>query len=864
MRREINPEIKQERKNKIMEFLKSMIFPLVLFLIIAAGIFTIFTYQNKEKEEEIIPVHAFGGDTTPIVLENDKLKLTMDPTTTQFELLVKETDAVWFSNPADAKDDPTALSAEIGKLQSLVAMQYSNQAGLETLYDSYSFSVANGIYEITYDENSIQIDFSLGKVKKTFVVPPVITEEDWNKFVGQMAEKDATMVRDYFKKYDINNLGKNDDKEQLLKDYPVLENSVIYVFRKTTKEGTAKGIQDRFAAVGYTYEDYVHDKEQDLSESADEASVFNLSLILKLEDDELIAEMPFSSLEYPSDQPIYMVSILPYFGCGGKSDSGFLFVPEGGGSTIKFNNGRTVQPTYVSNVYGWNKCITRDSLVTDTLSYFPVYGISKGGNSFICIMEDGASYGAVRADISGKTNSYNYVNALYTVSDREKFDVGKIANTDVYKYAVPNPDEKIVLRYRFVNSPDYVNMAKNYREYMLENYGAYMTKSDSTSTPVTVEIIGAIDKVKQILGVPVSRPLGLTTFNEAEQMIETISNAGIDNLSVKLSGWCNGGVYQKVLNHVNLVSDLGNKKDFMSLTNKAQELGIDLYLNGVTMYAYDSNIFNGFNSFTDGAKLISKDRAKMHQYSRITYAEREGTTPYYLVHTDNAIEYTNTLVETAEKYGTGVSFEDKGMDLGADYYVKNTTTREASKNIDEAEFKRIADSGTKIMVNMGNDYAIPYADMITNMDYRGKEYTVLDDFVPFYQIALHGYVDYTGESINLCGNPEEEILASAEYGGGLAFTFMDENPFTLQKTLYTEYYGAEFDAWYDRMVEIYTRYNNELGHTFNQQIKDHKKLHDDIALTVYEDGTKVYVNYGFEEARVNGVTIGARDYKVVK
>ena len=66
------------------------------------------------------------------------------------------------------------------------------------------------------------------------------------------------------------------------------------------------------------------------------------------------------------------------------------------------------------------------------------------------------------------------------------------------------------------------------------------------------------------------------------------------------------------------------------------------------------------------------------------------------------------------------------------------------------------------------------------------------------------------------------------------------------------------------MVEIYTRYNNELGHTFNQEMSGHEQISATVSCTTYEDGTKVYVNYGYTDTSADGVTIPARDYKVVR
>jgi hypothetical protein len=44
----------------------------------------------------------------------------------------------------------------------------------------------------------------------------------------------------------------------------------------------------------------------------------------------------------------------------------------------------------------------------------------------------------------------------------------------------------------------------------------------------------------------------------------------------------------------------------------------------------------------------------------------------------------------------------------------------------------------------------------------------------------------------------------------------------------------------------------------------HDNLTETVSCTEYEDGTKVYVNYGYEDYTDAGVTVPARDYKVVR
>ncbi len=336
-------------------------------------------------------------------------------------------------------------------------------------------------------------------------------------------------------------------------------------------------------------------------------------------------------------------------------------------------------------------------------------------------------------------------------------------------------------------------------------------------------------------------------------------------MSVKLTGWMNGGVQQKLLKKAKPVSDLGGKKALKKLIQYADENQIDLYLDGITDYAYDSDIFDGFLVFTDSARFVNKDKAEIYPYSTVTYAKREKQKPHYLLKASLASQMADNLVEAADRYDANVSFAEIGMELNSDYYKNNPVSRQQVLDNQEAKLKAIRDSGMKVMVNMGNNYAVPYCSVVTNMDLNGSDYSILDGTAPVYQMAIHGYVNYTGQSLNMTQNYEEELLQSAEYGAGLAFTLMKESEFTLQNTMYTKYFGIQYDAWHDKLMEIYTRYNKELGHTFNQRIIDHKMITDKLTCTEYEDGTKVYVNYSYDEAITpEGDKVPLRDYFVTK
>ena len=851
-----------ERLEAFKKGLKDFLIPLIFIGVVALSVFLILKFQGSGDEEEIIEIRSYDGEEEDIVLENDALKLTMDSVTTQFNILVKDSGKVWYSNAQNTDTDGIALATERDRLNATIDLVYSDSAGVDTSLNSFGHSAKNGTYEIEYDDSSITVRYSIGDLEKEYVIPPVMTKTIYEKFVGSMGASEKELVNQYYKKYDIKKLGKKDNKEELIERFPVIESEVIYAFREGTNETQKKKLQRYFEEAGFTYEDYLETKELDMGSKSTDKPVFNVTVKYTLSGDELLVEVPLKEIEYRKDYPIYSLSPLPFFGAAGKEDEGFLFVPEGGGALIDFNNEKTSLNMYYANMYGWDYGISRKDLVHDTRVFFNTFGVSEGNDSFLCIMDEGRAYAAVRADTAGKTNSYNYVDAIYTMLAREQYDVTGLSQGEVYSYLWELPDEKITQRYRFISSGNYTDMAKSYAGYLKDTYKDAYTLKNETAAPVSVEIIGAVDKVKQIVGVPVSRPLPLTTYAEASQMVSELKGGGMDNLSVRLTGWCNGGLKQKMLKYIRPISSLGGKSGLSKFIDSSKASGVNLYLDGATMYERDSNIFNGFFSFRDAARFITKERAVQHEFSHITYASREFTDPYYLLHATVADKMADNLQSYASGYGVGASFYDIGKDIAADYYRKGIRTRQSSLDDQTERFKSLYENGTPFMTQMGNEYAALYSTIVTGMDLKGSEYTIIDHYIPFYQMAIHGYVDYTGEPVNLCGDAEREILLSARYGAGLSFAFMKADAFVTQKTLYSKLYGASYDSWKDRAFETYNRYNSEMGHVFGMEMTGYENLTDDVSVTEYADGTKVYVNTGYNDYEADGTTVPARDYVV--
>ncbi|NLZ82301.1 MAG: hypothetical protein GX915_01390, partial [Clostridiales bacterium] len=543
-------------------------------------------------------------------------------------------------------------------------------------------------------------------------------------------------------------------------------------------------------------------------------------------------------------------------------DEGYLLIPEGNGSIITFNNGKNTMNSYYSDIYGWDDALKRNVLIDESRADFPVFGIAKNGNSVLCILEDYGAVASIEADVSGRSNSYNYANATYTIIHSAPMNVSAKSAAAVVLYEKNKPQGSVKQRYSFLNSDDYVDMAIEYREYLLERY-PNMKKKEDTSTPVNITVLGAIDKIKQKFGVPMSVPIALTTYNEATEILKDLDNLGFENLSIKYSGWMNGGLKHNSLKRIKPVSELGGEKAFKKFIQLSKELNIPVYLEGRMEYAYDNSLFDSFVINRDAAKYATREIVKLRPFSELWFGEDTMKDYYYLYKPQVTLKAIDNLWESVDRYAAnGLAFYDIGHYLSGDYNPKNNITRQEVINMQQDKMQEVTASGKGIIVNHGNDYVIPYVDFITNMDFKGNIYHIIDYAVPFYSIAIHGLVNYSGKAVNLAENYEDMVLKSAETGAGLSFTFMKEPVSTLQESNYTSYFAADYDQWIDKAYEIYSRYEEELGHCFNQYITDHEKLSDKVFVTSYEDGTKVYVNYSNIDFINNDVNVPARDYIV--
>lgn len=880
---------------------------LIVLAALAALVIFVFIpiYTEKEPESGRTPVlHAYADEDTPVTISNGILTMEMDRSNTHFTIRKEGSDQVWYSNPADWDYDPeknTLHDSENHYLvgSTLTLTYHKNGKAKDDTLPNFGYSIKNRNYLITVDEEncSIRVDYAIGEIDRDYIIPIAMTEARYNELVDKMTEagfskQDAKKVKDKYSKKDPAKL-KEDEKASLIERGIIIGDEILYVYKADLDNALNKDKTEKyFKRLGYNMAERDIDDVNITERKINAKNFYNVSVIYTLKDGDLIVEVPYDDILYDANHPPTSLAVLPMFGSADTNTEGFILVPDGSGGIIPYTDGSIESyNNYYTNFYGQDYGEERTEAISEAKNAFCVFGMSQKNGSFICMIEGASAYGGIFADTAGnKKHNYNYAYCDYKLLHFGDFQLGGTSTERVLMFEKVLDDAKIVQRYRFLDGNSYSDMATAYGDY-LRSLDEYQDAKASEDMPVNVELIGAINKVVPKLGVPVDSVVATTTFDQSREIIDDLS--GIKNLNIRMTGWFNGGVRQKVITGVNVLNELGGQKGMDRLISEAEEKGVSLYFDGISCFAYDSDLSEGFMPYMHAARFATKEVVTLYSYNIVTFLQDKNADNYYLVKPKIASEYADRLIESLGKAKAGgVAFRDIGNLLSADYYYKEPVAREDVKAMNVDTLKKTQDQGLKISIKEGNDYALPYADLVTDMNLSGNGHTLIERSVPFYQIAVHGLKDYTGEAANLSGDYRKMILESAEYGAGLSYSFMKSDASVLQDTAYSCYTGSSYDRWKEEFLKTVQAYQEDMKGLNGQRIVRHEYLpkikaeavedpaegsddeaeaaqdvaeeyNDKVRMTVYEDGTIVYVNYSnVQYITKDGVEIPGNSYLV--
>lgn len=633
-----------------------------------------------------------------------------------------------------------------------------------------------------------------------------------------------------------------------------------------TKQFKFEGIQNGVRII-YTIGETKPIVNPDTGEET-ENTYFEIPLEYRLDGDSVVASVPTRGIVEHGNCYVYRIHLLRNFGCGTLEDEGYIVVPNGSGSIIRFNTEKKNVTAYAQSIYDVDPMVASYTAMENTSpARLPYYGISKGNTNILATVEGGASFASINAYISGMMNSYNFAFPIYTIRNSDNLANFGNATTDVNVMEEDMYDANLSVRFTFMDSEHkgYSGMATYIREKLIAE-GKLEQLQATTDIPFYYDIISGVKETAHFLGAQYLHTFAMTTFDEAGEIADELAAKGVKNQVMNLQGWFNGGYYNDAPHDIRVTSKLGGRSGLSDLNSKMKELNSKLYAD--VLFQKISFGDKHFNYKSEGSRYYGSGYVAAFGLLDPTALRNTGSLNYYenrydLLSPKFLNRYVDKFTKKFAKVDVdGIGLRDLGNTLVSDKFHANITDREQALNIVVGQFDTIAKTGKNVLIDSPNGYAMTYADDIINVPYKGNDFFICDESIPFYQMILHGYVNYSSEILNDENEDhfDELILHLLETGTSPHFQFTKQEASEMKETGLNRFYSTTFDVMEATAVELYNDVNAVLKNVTNATIVNHE-ISGDLRAVTYSNGVVIYINYGNYEGTVNGVTVPAKSYR---
>lgn len=597
---------------------------------------------------------------------------------------------------------------------------------------------------------------------------------------------------------------------------------------------------------------------------------FEIPLEYRLDGDGLNVSIPVCAIKEYGNATVARIQLLRYMGAADNTEEGYIVVPNGSGSLIRFNNGKTTAASYSQYIYDIDPMAANYTTTENVISAkLPIYGICRKDRSLLISVEDGASTSVVTAGISGVYNDYNYAYTTFVIRNVDNLRMFGDSTQDVYVIE-PNPyDINLTVRYTFLTEEysGYSGLANYYRERLIAE-GKLTPMKEDGDIPFYYDIIAAAKETDHFLGVQYLHTFSMTTFEEAGKISDDLASSGIHNQVMNLQGWFNGGYYHDTADKIKVLWKLGGKSGLEKLQEKVSanngRMYLDVAFQEVT-FADDDFQYNAEGSRYYGAGYV----ASFGQVNPTTLRNTSGLgfyeTKYDLLSPKFLPRYVQKFAKKIKNYDVyGISLRDLGDELHSDKRRTNVISREEALDIVLGQLEVLKATDKKMMMEAANAYAFAYASDIINAPVEDNSYAIIDENIPLYEMVIHGCISYSTELLNYDDAEDMTltILQAIEAGAAPHYVFTWDKSSDMKNTGMNRYYATTYEVWKEEAVAVYGQINDALKYVSGSVIVRHEILDDGVRKVTYDNGVTVYINYSDKAQTVDGLEIPAMWYRL--
>ena len=557
-------------------------------------------------------------------------------------------------------------------------------------------------------------------------------------------------------------------------------------------------------------------------------------------------------------QSVMNVALLPFMGAAGSDDEGYLIIPDGSGALIHFNNGRTGAAIYQQDVYGRDDALTIRKAATTTYDVnMPLFGIVRNGRALMAVVENGDYQAQLNAMVNGQLTGYSnaYFAVQYIHMEANTIMPGSEHSTDVMLPTNTFRDMgNFTVRYYplAAENATYADVAAAYRAQL------GLKESIADASTQQLEMVASIPSIDTFLGVPYESVRVLTSYEQAAQTLRDFAAEGLNDLTLRYTGWSKQSVRGKMVTGLDLDNRLGGKKAFDGLRQAVKETGAEMVLAVDLIDIYEDG--NGYWSLFAATDSVNSTAKQVPEFLQSTgYQDPEGK-PWYLLSPDKVPEAARKLAENLSGQVDGVSLSMLGNTVYSSF-GKTGISRTSAGMYWQQALETLSGKIQTLSAKTASAYAFPYIEQVDATPCASSRFEVTDMEIPFYQMVTHGAMALYTEPVNEDGNVRKALLRAIEYGMYPSWRVIAGDTALLSGTDYASWHAASLDAWREEIKNT-AAWMAPLGVYAGMQMTGHEQVTATLSVTTYANGDMVLVNYGSEDAEHLGVTVPALGYAI--
>lgn len=613
-----------------------------------------------------------------------------------------------------------------------------------------------------------------------------------------------------------------------------------------------------------------------------------ISLYITFHDNKITYDIKHSEIKGKGLETLLAIKISPFLGASGGSVKyyneeldgydtenavrkyqipGYVFVPDGSGSLIRFADNNAAFMPYMGSVYGKDPAQDRvfDTFLTDVVPLkqpvMPVFGIAHGNlqAAFVAYAEKGAEFLEITVMPEEQINDYTFAYPRFVVNS-EYWQIFNKRGEGFFTLMKEPNNMDITMTYEFLSgdgsdgSPkaDYTGMAQAYRKHLIETGVLTEKQSEFSSIPLRLDFIMS-DSKKGIVG---TDEVVVTTVEDVDQILDSIrEELKITNINAGLYGWQKKGETFSKVDSKKYSRAVGTKRKFIQLIESQLEKGIDI------SYARDYSTINkkATSYYQTATRHVSSHYIDINKFDilpdntpigNFSIATPKKTASWFLKNSKAFSKYANSITAGGISNVLTSNYNSDGVE---------TTSTEAIAMYEDA-MKQTKELGLKVNLEAPNMYLWKYTDRYLSSPVGTSQYVFETDAVPFLQMVLHGTMESYAPYSNFSFYTQSDILKIIDYNLFPSFIVSEQPSYPLSSTVSSHLYSTEFSQYKDTIGNVYNQVNEVLSSVNGYSWSGREVLEDGVILNTYTLGNStkyILINYTDETVTFKNFSVPA-------